>query len=162
MTIKKVVLTDFEGDWTVDRLVVHADGLRARFTGSARWTPVQDGMQFSESGRLKIPGQAPMEASQSYFWDHDLNIWFSDGRFFHTVPAKGGVARHSWSNPVNARSKSSARRAALASSHFCSVAVRPRVGGPAEQPPAKARAVESPMRHNCAHAGIAVAGRPIT
>ena len=98
MTIKKVVLTDFEGDWTVDRLVVHGDGLRARFTGNARWAPVQDGMQFSESGRLKIPGQAPMEASQSYFWDHDLNIWFSDGRFFHTVPAKGGVARH-WCDP---------------------------------------------------------------
>ena len=98
MTTTQMALADFEGDWNIARRMVHADGMRARFSGAGRWQPADGGVQYAETGQLEIAGQAPLEASQRYFWDHDLNVWFADGRFFHKVPGSGGVARH-WCDP---------------------------------------------------------------
>lgn len=95
---RRVHLSDFEGIWQVRRRIVHADGSTAEFAGIARWSPRQGGLQYTESGELVIAGQRPVKAEQRYFWGAGLDVYFDDGRYFHTVPSKGGEAAH-WCPP---------------------------------------------------------------
>ena len=39
-----------------------------------------------------------MQSERRYRWDADLNVYFDDGRFFHTVPPLGGQTDH-WCDP---------------------------------------------------------------
>ncbi len=92
-------LNDFEGAWTLRRFITHASGAEAEFRGTATWTPDDQGrLRCSEDGLLKVGQGAPVTARQTYLWEDGLRVHFSDGRFFHTVPASGGDASH-WCDP---------------------------------------------------------------
>ncbi|SFT66759.1 DUF6314 family protein [Sedimentitalea nanhaiensis] len=91
-------LLDFQGAWHLEREITHADGTRARFVARAVWTPQAQGLGYVENGELKVQGHVPISASQNFSWRADLSVWFSDGRYFHTVPARGGPTSH-WCDP---------------------------------------------------------------
>jgi len=92
------VLADFEGRWRMARRIVQADGGRAELTGEAVWRRVDEGLLCEEAGRLCVEGQPPLEARRCYLWRDDLTVWFDDGRFFHSVPVRGGACAH-WCDP---------------------------------------------------------------
>ncbi len=98
MGIEPRQLADFQGQWRLERDIVHADGTSARFVGRAVWECSGADLDYAETGELAVPGQAPITAGQRYIWRPDLTVWFSDGRYFHTVPARGGRTRH-WCAP---------------------------------------------------------------
>ncbi len=91
-------LEDFEGAWSFTREVVEAGGRIAQVTGRAVWSPKTEGLRYTETGEMRLPGQAPMRVERSYHWAADLGVFFADGRFFHHVPAEGGEAAH-WCDP---------------------------------------------------------------
>lgn len=89
-------LADFIGDWRLAREIVQADGMVAQFTGQARFTPLGAGrLRYHETGRLCLPGAAPMQAERSYLWaaegegageegaGEEIAVFFADGRPFH-------------------------------------------------------------------------------
>ena len=90
----QIELTDFMGCWRVERAIRHADGTEAQFQGTATWTPDGTGALYVENGRLSMAGGASFHAERRYVWDHDLKVYFEDGRFFHSVPIKGEQATH--------------------------------------------------------------------
>lgn len=91
-------LSDFIGDWLIDRDVRPARGPKAHFKGRATWQSVTGGALYIETGQLHLPGQGAFEAERSYRWDDKLQVFFQDGRFFHAVPAQGGDSAH-WCDP---------------------------------------------------------------
>ena len=95
---KARTLDDFTGDWAQERVIAQ-DGLPpGQFTGTATWAPHAEGLAYVEEGTLTISGQTPMAATRRYLWKPDLSVWFDDGRYFHTVPARGGDTDH-WCDP---------------------------------------------------------------
>lgn len=93
------VLADFEGRWAVQREILPASGASGRFEGQAEWRVCQSGgLIYAEQGVLTLEGHAPMQAERRYLWKEGLDVYFEDGRFFHTVPAEGGAAAH-WCAP---------------------------------------------------------------
>lgn len=81
-------LADFLGSWLLtrtidDRLAGHVAG----FSGTARLTPTDDGALYVETGRLMIPGQAPLEATRRFLWAEAgpgrIAVAFDGGRAFH-------------------------------------------------------------------------------
>ncbi|WP_415920208.1 DUF6314 family protein [Tateyamaria sp. SN6-1] len=91
-------LADFEGDWTLRRDIFHADGTVGRFDGTAQFVPDAGGLAYVERGLLRLGAGSGMSAERRYRWDADLAVYFDDGRFFHHVPAQGGVTAH-WCDP---------------------------------------------------------------
>jgi hypothetical protein len=80
-------LAALEGRWRVLRAIRHADGARARFRGTAEWSPHGPGLRCEERGRL-TQGGAAMEARRVTLWaveEGRLALRFADGRFFCTV-----------------------------------------------------------------------------
>ncbi|WP_223428601.1 DUF6314 family protein [Tateyamaria pelophila] len=92
------VLRDFEGTWQIARDIRPEVGPPARFEGQGVWTPQANGLAYLERGFLTLEGVAPMQAERRYYWQHDLSVFFEDGRFFHQVPAAGGQTEH-WCDP---------------------------------------------------------------
>ena len=92
------ILADFIGPWRLERRIEHADGTQARFTGQALWQPEGTGALYLETGDMRLDGGAVFRAERRYRWDAGLNVFFDDGRFFHTVPPQGGAAAH-WCAP---------------------------------------------------------------
>ncbi|WP_299963247.1 DUF6314 family protein [uncultured Roseobacter sp.] len=88
------VLGDFSGDWLLTKSITHGDGTVAAFRGTARWRPTPEGAEYEETGWLKVGSGTALSARQTYRWTRALEIFFSDGRFFHRVPPGGGLARH--------------------------------------------------------------------
>ncbi len=89
-----MILSDFAGQWRLNRQIVHANGTIAEFSGSAVWSPDASGLVYEETGVLKIPGQPGMQATRKYLWRDGLDVYFDDGRFFHNVPLDGTSAHH--------------------------------------------------------------------
>ena len=88
-------LSDFAGDWVIDRTIVHADGSEARFTGEAAFQENgSGGLDYTEDGVLTLPNGQAMRATRAYRWEADLSVHFDDERPFHQVPASGGTAIH--------------------------------------------------------------------
>jgi hypothetical protein len=87
-------LGDFLGAWALAREIRHGDGSVARFEGRAEWSLTGDGALCLESGTLTLPEGTALQGERRYRWDHALNVYFDDGRFFHAVPAAGGTAEH--------------------------------------------------------------------
>jgi hypothetical protein len=90
------VLEDFLGRWDITREISHGDGTRAKFTGTALWQPTAEGARQVERGTLVANGQS-FSAERQYLW-RGLDVYFEDGRFFHSVPPEGGHAAH-WCDP---------------------------------------------------------------
>ena len=92
------VIADFIGRWTIERTITQIGAPQANFHGHAVFTPDGGELRYHEAGVLTIEGQSAMQAERQYRWDDDLNVYFDDGRFFHTVPPMGGQTRH-WCDP---------------------------------------------------------------
>ena len=91
-------LSDFEGLWHFLREVRHTSGESARVTGTAVFEPDEMGLRCRESGQMVLSSGQTLTAERTYFWRDGLQVYFDDGRFFHTVPAHGGEAEH-WCDP---------------------------------------------------------------
>ena len=92
-------LSDFEGDWRIDREITDALGPDARFEGKARFTRDAGGLLYAEDGVLMLMGQAPFAASRRYHWSEAdegrILVSFADGRPFHAFhPGAGPEAEH--------------------------------------------------------------------
>lgn len=91
-------LADLEGRWQITRSIEdrRAD-LTGVFEGEAVWAPDAEGLIQTEVGTLRYGTATPMQATRRYLWrgqDADLNVFFHDGRPFHTVPEAGKEALH--------------------------------------------------------------------
>jgi hypothetical protein len=85
-------LQSFEGAWEVYRIIEDVRAGRAgRFTGRARFEPVEGGLAYREEGTLEFEGAAPMRASRNYIWRDGgggtVEVWFESGGFFHRFSA---------------------------------------------------------------------------
>lgn len=91
-------LAELEGRWQVVRTIDdRRAGLLGRFTGETRWVADPDGLVQVEEGTLIYGNAAPMQATRRYLWREDpsgLQVFFDDGRPFHTVPSDGAEAVH--------------------------------------------------------------------
>lgn len=70
------------------RLIVHDDGVRARFEGTATWRSVGEGLRCEEAGTLRAPGRRPMTAMRTTLWceaEDGVAVLFADGRPFHRI-----------------------------------------------------------------------------
>ncbi len=85
------LLMEFEGQWGIarridDRLM----GRAAVFTGRALFRPDGVGLEYTEEGMLKVPGQPEMQATRRYLWraqGAEICVLFEDGRAFHRLSA---------------------------------------------------------------------------
>jgi hypothetical protein len=83
------------GVWEVERALLDADLGEGRFRGRATFSPLGDGLAWSESGRLTVgayDGPARRElvlAPAGDAWE----VRFSDGRPFHELDLAGGACR---------------------------------------------------------------------
>jgi hypothetical protein len=87
----------FEGLWRVER-VIHdrTGGPEGRFAGEARFTPVAGGLAYREDGELRL-GAAVFRATREYRWvfgEGTVEVFFSDGRFFHAFGPDATEAEH--------------------------------------------------------------------
>lgn len=87
-------LEHFEGIWQIARDVFHRSGELARMTGRAEFVPDGEGLAYREEGEMRIGDGPPLTAKRRYLWRPGLDVWFDDGRFFHSVPPSGGTAMH--------------------------------------------------------------------
>ncbi|WP_371154448.1 DUF6314 family protein [Jannaschia sp. 2305UL9-9] len=81
-------LTAFAGLWRVARVIRHADGQVARFSGQAEWRAEGDGWRSAEVGTL-TQGATAFEARRETLWQADgdtIAVSFADGRPFHHIP----------------------------------------------------------------------------
>ncbi|MGB3556634.1 MAG: DUF6314 family protein [Jannaschia sp.] len=81
------LLGALETSWEVRRVIRHADGAVARFSGQAVWTYADQGWRSVETGRLWQEA-ASFEARRETLWDVDGNgflVRFGDGRPFHRI-----------------------------------------------------------------------------
>lgn len=80
---------EFEGRWVLDRRITdHLAGHEGQLTGEAMFQRDGEALRYVERGQLHLPGQAPLESTQTYLWRPDgpgAAVFFSDGRPFHRV-----------------------------------------------------------------------------
>lgn len=82
-------LSALEGTWRLSREIVHADGTRGRFTGTARFGHSGPRFVQEEEGTLDLGQGTPLRATRRYLWRRAgdrLDCFFEDGRPFHSVP----------------------------------------------------------------------------
>jgi hypothetical protein len=87
---------DFLQGFRFDREIEDARaGQVVRAEGTVTFTPDAAGLIYQESGRLHLPGRAPMQAERRYLWRFDAQgvaVFFEDGRPFNRfVPAGQGA-----------------------------------------------------------------------
>ncbi|WP_425090991.1 DUF6314 family protein [Tropicimonas sp. S265A] len=81
-----VSLASFEGMWRVQRRIEDRLGTPARFEGEAHFTPIPEGLAYSETGRMHVGSQA-FSATRGYIWratGAGISVWFDEARFFHS------------------------------------------------------------------------------
>lgn len=87
-------LSQFEGRWTLSRVIQHDDGTQMTAQGHAHFTPDAGGLAYFETGHMQIGAMAPLTFERRYRFEADLSVYFEDGRFFHQIPKGGGKAHH--------------------------------------------------------------------
>lgn len=84
-----ITLAAFEGAWVLEKRILHADGQRASFRGTARFRPDGSGLRYEERGLIRFDGQRPVSAQRTYLWragaGGDIAVQFEDGRAFHRI-----------------------------------------------------------------------------
>ncbi|MEM8822370.1 MAG: DUF6314 family protein [Pseudomonadota bacterium] len=89
-------LADLIGTWRTNRVIRHADGSVARFSGETTWRREDDHVRCMETGRLTQSGRS-FEAERQTLWTESeagLDIRFADGRPFHTLDGTGQAIHH--------------------------------------------------------------------
>ncbi|SFA76224.1 hypothetical protein SAMN05421688_0678 [Poseidonocella pacifica] len=79
-------LYELEGKWRLARVILQRDGTQAHFIGTAAFLRNQDGLDYSETGKLHMPGQAAMKAERRYEYRQRgsaVEVFYPDGRPFH-------------------------------------------------------------------------------
>jgi len=78
----------FRGDWRIERQIedVRA-GRTGRFDGTAAFRAAAEGLDYHETGTLRLGEAAPMTATRRYRWvdggASTIEVRFADGRLFH-------------------------------------------------------------------------------
>jgi hypothetical protein len=83
-------LRDFIGTWTLDRRIEdRLTGQDGHFRGTARFDDTGARLQYLERGLLTLGAAPPMQAERRYVWtegqDGEIEVWFDDGRPFHSI-----------------------------------------------------------------------------
>lgn len=82
-------LEAFLGRWQLTRVIDDARaGLTGRLDGIATYTAQPEGLLYAEVGRLRYGDRPAMEARRAYDWragPRGIEVWFDDGRPFHTI-----------------------------------------------------------------------------
>lgn len=88
------------GSWRIERhLLDERTGKQGRFTGTARFTPVDGSLRYAEDGVLDWPphrGPASRALRFEVRAAWSASVFFDDGRLFHTLDLAAGsaVAEH--------------------------------------------------------------------
>ena len=107
-------LLDFEGEWRINREIIHADGTVAKLIGTGTFARCRTGLVYDEKGELRMQISkgddtqlgSTIVGTRRYYWDDSIDkkgtkqilVRFSDGRNFHHIPLSGGTALH-WCDP---------------------------------------------------------------
>jgi hypothetical protein len=84
-------LWDFEGDWRLERRIVHAGGQGdARLSGTARFLRSGSALVHEETGTLWVDGDAGpgLQAVRRYLWRAEaewIDVCFEGGGPFHRI-----------------------------------------------------------------------------
>lgn len=96
-------LTEFEGRWQIARRIGDArSGGTGRFEGEAVFAPDAEGLRYTETGVLKLDGQAEFMARRVYLWRADsagVAVSFEDGRPFHCFEFAPHPEASHWCDP---------------------------------------------------------------
>lgn len=83
-------LAALEGLWRLDREILHGNGARHAFKGTARFRWQGPNLVQDEEGVLSgLPGGAGVKATRRYLWqesDRMVEVLFDDLRPFHAIP----------------------------------------------------------------------------
>ena len=79
----------FAGRWSIEREIVHFDGLNGRLTGTATIAPSGPGLYtYDETGTLTLGDAEPLHATRRYLWrtaEQAIDVSFADGSPFHRI-----------------------------------------------------------------------------
>lgn len=89
--------TDFLGNWKVARSIEDRFSNQVgRFVGVAQFShAADDTLLYKETGEIQLEQGPTMNATRSYIWyfaDNQIDVFFEDGRPFHSFIADGKVA----------------------------------------------------------------------
>ena len=90
-------LSDFEGKWSVERMIEDRLGPDGVFTGAAVFAPAPEGLAYREAGLLRLGGGPAFHAERAYLWREAggrIVVAFADGRPFHDFDPAEPVAHH--------------------------------------------------------------------
>lgn len=90
-------IEDFEGLWSLEKVIEDRRDGAVRFDGSARIAPDGDDWLYEETGKLTLTTGAVLEGRRAYRWrqcETGISIFFEDGRPFHHLPGAGGSGSH--------------------------------------------------------------------
>ncbi|MBL4812998.1 MAG: trigger factor [Rhodobacteraceae bacterium] len=81
-------LADFVGRWRLEREIEDFcnSGQLSQFSGAASFSTAADGLDYYETGVLRLGQAAGMKAERRYAWRASgglIAVYFDDGRYFH-------------------------------------------------------------------------------
>lgn len=85
------------GEWRIERVITDLKGPDGAFAGFARFEAGgADALDYVEEGTLSLPDTA-MKATRRYRWlipaALTAEVYFDDGRFFHSIRVQAGQAQ---------------------------------------------------------------------
>ena len=99
-----VRISDFLGEWRIEREIVEAGGATHRLTGTALFSPEPEGLLYREDGVLVTDTGTSFAACRVYHWREAsggrVQVLFEDGRDFHTFDlTEGRPEDQHWCDP---------------------------------------------------------------
>ena len=96
MQSKRMILSDFLGDWQLTRQITDAlHSQNGQLEGRARFVTGGDGLRYEETGQLTLASGAVLQADRAYLWDADaggIAVRFAYGIAFHRFDPVGQVS----------------------------------------------------------------------
>lgn len=95
---RKGPLQDFAGQWHLHRQIIQSSGGIFVFEGQAtfRWCGAR--LNYEEIGLVTAPDGRQLPAERKYSWaeglDNQVDVFFEDGRFFHSFSRRMPQAEH--------------------------------------------------------------------
>ena len=87
MINEEMLLVNFVGDWQLKRQIIDLlHGQDGQLYGSAKFTPLDDGLLYEEQGRLTLSSGTVLRADRTYLWSDDacgIVVCFENGTEFH-------------------------------------------------------------------------------
>ncbi|MCU7556026.1 DUF6314 family protein [Alteromonas sp. ASW11-19] len=91
-------LQAFAGQWQLQRKIIQSNGDEFVFEGEATFSWCGSWLNYQESGQVTAPDGRQLSAERTYCWQpgtsQQIDVYFEDGRFFHSFSKDTPQAEH--------------------------------------------------------------------